>query len=1183
MPLSIAYWNVDGLFCRIDNQKFCKLNDNRIFESLSSHDLICLVETHMSPNDVVDLPGYDLFHNIRPKSANAARNYGGISIGIKSTIRKGINLLPNTSSEFSWFKLSKNYFKTKKDIYLAVVYITCGNPASDDIKNENIFNLLEEDIAKFSNLGECLIMGDFNAKTSNLPDYVEDTELDDFPDYICDEPLPRNNCDPHDIDNRGRQLLSLCKSAGVRILNGRTLGDYFGNYTCYSHSGSPSVIDYVLSSVNLRNNIDYIYVNDPGEHSIHCMISCIVATGKFDHCINGGVNEDKTPYFIWSEHCDNQYFHALQQILPSELGDVMDSNNSCHNSTNCVEFISSSLIKAARLAKIKSKKSSLILNSKTKSKEKNPTTKRNKWFDSECFYARKELRRLARLLHANPYNHSLFIKFRTQRKSLKRLLNQKKRKMRQTLLNKLDQLHDNNPRAFWKTFDELRGCQKKNVANSITSDVWINHFSNLMNNVSTSLKIDEDALYSYVKNNMSSVFNELNFSITTTEITTAISKLKKAKACGPDGILNEMLKVGSPLILPYLQRAFNKILSSGIFPDQWRCSFLTPVHKRSDASVPSNYRGIAVGSNLAKLFCSILNNRLSSFCSKNNLIPNCQIGFKAKARTADHIITLKSIVNRYVNKISKKYLFCAFIDFKCAFDTISRKFLIHKLFKLGVGGCFLNCIDNMYSNVQYCVKLQNGVSNSFSSTIGVKQGCVLSPLLFNIFTSDLPNIFDKSCDPVFLNNQKLNCLMFADDLVIFSQSSIGLQNALNKLSSYCDKWYLTVNMSKTKIIVFNSSGHLIKRFTFTFKGAPVLITDSYCYLGVIFTPSGSFSKACDRLCDQAKKALFKLKSWDLRSNIPTALKLFKTLIQPILLYCCEAWGPFYFKKPNPKNFLQLCDSIPQEKILLQFCKYILGVNRRTSNAATRGELGMFPLFTQIISQTAKYWLKLQNFPNSLAYHAYIDPLSNNNINNKARWAYHVKSIWTSFDLENIWLNNGSLYPTKILKLLKNHMNERFCENWKYLIGHSACTGYGNVSSKLRTYKLFKSEFNFENYLSFIKDYQIRRYFTKIRVSAHDLHIETGRYVRPPLPPDQRLCLICKSGVVENEEHFLLHCTMYNNERLQLFSTLDKLISFSKLSDEKKLSFILGYNGDNKIIYKLLVNFISNCFKLRKLC
>ena len=88
---------------------------------------------------------------------------------------------------------------------------------------------------------------------------------------------------------------------------------------------------------------------------------------------------------------------------------------------------------------------------------------------------------------------------------------------------------------------------------------------------------------------------------------------------------------------------------------------------------------------------------------------------------------------------------------------------------MGVGGNFLNVIDSMYDNVLYRVKIDGYLSPQISSSIGVKQGCVMSPILFNLFLSDLPNIFSNDCHPVEISDLSLNCLMFADDLVLISQ------------------------------------------------------------------------------------------------------------------------------------------------------------------------------------------------------------------------------------------------------------------------------------------------------------------------------------------------------------------------------------------------------------------------------
>ena len=150
-------------------------------------------------------------------------------------------------------------------------------------------------------------------------------------------------------------------------------------------------------------------------------------------------------------------------------------------------------------------------------------------------------------------------------------------------------------------------------------------------------------------------------------------------------------------------------------------------------------------------------------------------------------------------KKERKWLFTCFIDFKSAFDFISRPFLFFKLFKLGMSSKFLTILRDIYGDVESSMKIAGRLSCPFSSNIGVKQGCVLSPALFNLFVSDLPSIFDSTCEPPSLYDTKVNCLMYADDLVVLSESAAGLQTALNKLSVYCEKWGLTgINVKKLK-------------------------------------------------------------------------------------------------------------------------------------------------------------------------------------------------------------------------------------------------------------------------------------------------------------------------------------------------------------------------------------------------
>ena len=194
------------------------------------------------------------------------------------------------------------------------------------------------------------------------------------------------------------------------------------------------------------------------------------------------------------------------------------------------------------------------------------------------------------------------------------------------------------------------------------------------------------------------IFNDLSFKISNEEITKAINNLKNGKACGIDLISNEMLKASSSLLLPTLNNFFNMILISGHYPSAWSCSWLRPLHKGGDRTDSNRYRGISIMSCMGKLFCSILNNRLVAFISKNELGNKCQIGYEKGCRASDHMLAVKTLIDKYTQTNQK--LYTCFIDFSKAFDTVWRDALFYKLLKMGIGGPFAKLLKNMYDKAR---------------------------------------------------------------------------------------------------------------------------------------------------------------------------------------------------------------------------------------------------------------------------------------------------------------------------------------------------------------------------------------------------------------------------------------------------------------------------------------------------
>ena len=158
----------------------------------------------------------------------------------------------------------------------------------------------------------------------------------------------------------------------------------------------------------------------------------------------------------------------------------------------------------------------------------------------------------------------------------------------------------------------------------------------------------------------------------------------------------------------------------------------------------------------------MLNSRASTWLDHNNIIVEGQNGFRKGRSTIDHISSLTNIIE--TRKKLRKPTFCAFIDFKKAYDTVNREILWVKLEKLGFSGLLLNAIKSLYSNVMSSVKLNGFTTDWFSVHCGLKQGCSLSPLLFNVYINDLALKIDALGKGIKIDEETVSILLYADDV-----------------------------------------------------------------------------------------------------------------------------------------------------------------------------------------------------------------------------------------------------------------------------------------------------------------------------------------------------------------------------------------------------------------------------------
>ena len=267
---------------------------------------------------------------------------------------------------------------------------------------------------------------------------------------------------------------------------------------------------------------------------------------------------------------------------------------------------------------------------------------------------------------------------------------------------------------LWKMLNEFNNHANQDT--DIPIDTLYEYFKKLN-------KSNEDDLQDFVIPDANDeVENEfLNESISESEISCIVKSLKNSKAAGYDMIVNEYIKSTIHLLMPLYIALFNKILDSGIVPSVWLVGIIIPIFKKKgDPHNLDSYRGITLVSAVGKVFAALLNYRLSKYAEHVNMIPKVQAGFRKGYSTLDNIFCLHILIQLYFS--AGKKLFCTFVDFKKAFDTVWRRGLWEKLILNNVQGKFLKVIYNMYDGIKSCVKSGNVFSGFFPSEIGVRQG-----------------------------------------------------------------------------------------------------------------------------------------------------------------------------------------------------------------------------------------------------------------------------------------------------------------------------------------------------------------------------------------------------------------------------------------------------------------------------
>ncbi|CAB0010777.1 unnamed protein product, partial [Nesidiocoris tenuis] len=231
---------------------------------------------------------------------------------------------------------------------------------------------------------------------------------------------------------------------------------------------------------------------------------------------------------------------------------------------------------------------------------------------------------------------------------------------------------------------------------------------------------------------------------------------------------------------------------------------------------------------------------------------------------------------------------------------LNHDLLWKKLLTLGLSAKSVNLLRNLYVHAAFTVSVGSERTREFDLSSGVLQGDVTSPLLFSLFISDFEDFLKaRNLPGVTIDSRhEINALFYADDLVLFSDSSITMNKLLSALKDYCDENALQVNSAKTKVLVCQRGGPRPK-YSFFYDGAAVEVVNRFNYLGVSFATSGKFNQNADeavRRGEQACHAILRVVNQGRAGSLETWKKLFGGLIASTTLYGSEVFGLNHLEK-----------------------------------------------------------------------------------------------------------------------------------------------------------------------------------------------------------------------------------------------------------------------------------------------
>ena len=810
-------------------------------ESGFKWDIIGLAETKLKGCFKEKLShGHLLFNSGVPESA---RKFAGVGFVINKKHEENILQFKSISERLCYLKI-KGKFNNQ-------VFIQCYAPTSSysDEVVESFYNSLQDLVDLTANRDDLFIIGDFNAKVGGTH-------------HLYPEVVGRHNNHARGHNDRGLRLIDFCTRNSMVITN--TFFEHRRKHTWVSPDGTiKNTIDFILTKKKSLKNVTDAHTAACIDISDHHIVRCTFRASTFK-----APKKQFQPKYNVAALNDEETRTKYQTQIEERLAIISTQ-----------EFALPSDINKAISETIKDCALSCL-----------PKTKKEKkqWITNETIEAIKLKDEIRSKLGSDALSYKLH-KSNVKKMCLSDI---------KTSIEK-DHMELKHLSPQEKYFNAMKKLKSARTRKQSTWGIKASDGTPLTEKVDILERWASFYQDLYSDNQSSPLFETTESipEILLDEVQSALKTCKNGKATGPDGINAELLKFGGVYLEKLLLKLFILIVKTSTFPDEFKQAEIVTLYKKGDSAECGNYRPICLLNHVYKILMQIIYKRISATLRES--LPSNQAAYQPGRNTVEQIQALQQVIEK-----SKEYNvdgFICFVDYTKAFDSLHQSKLWNALRNnTNISPAYINFLIKAYESSSATIRTSLGNTRWIDILKGVKQGDVLSALLFCIAIGLITdNAFDET-DGIAIGGINWSDLGYADDLGVLAKCLDELKKMMKKLSEESAKMGLKINYSKTKIMPI---GPLAKTFTDKYikiNNKEIEVINRFEYLGRILDNQADDTAAVQHRIAKGWQIFQKKKSILTHRKLPMKSKkmTYETYILPSVLYSAETitWTPALLKK-----------------------------------------------------------------------------------------------------------------------------------------------------------------------------------------------------------------------------------------------------------------------------------------------